>query len=70
MLYENHETEISKNNLVAVLSQVTKPICLLGGWAVYLTVNENYRKDRKSLTMVQRTLIWGFIFQKMNLKNR
>ena len=33
-----------KNNLVTVLSKVTKPLCLLGSWAVYLTVNENCRK--------------------------
>ncbi len=46
MLYENYETEISKDNLVTVFSKVTKPLCLLGGWAVYLTVNENYKNDK------------------------
>ncbi len=44
MLYENYEAEISKDNLSTVLSQVAKPVCLLGGWAVYLTVNENYKR--------------------------
>jgi len=46
MLYENYETDISKNNLVTVFSKVTAPLCLLGGWAVYLTVNVNYKNDK------------------------
>lgn len=46
MLYENYETDISKDNLVTVFSKVTAPLCLLGGWAVYLTVNVNYKNDK------------------------
>lgn len=46
MLYENYETDISKDNLVTVFSKVTSPLCLLGGWAVYLTVNVNYKTDK------------------------
>lgn len=44
MLYENYETDISQNNLSKVFSEVPEPLCLLGGWAVYLIVNENFEK--------------------------
>ena len=44
MLYENYETEISQNNLSKVFSEVPEPLCLLGGWAVYLTVNNDFEK--------------------------
>ena len=64
MLYENYETEISKNNLVTVLSKVTKPLCLLGGWAVYLTVNENYRKDKGRSYQGSKDIDLGFHFSK------
>ena len=46
MLYEDYETEISKRNLAAVLTGVGEPVCLLGGWAVYLVVNSRYRRAR------------------------
>lgn len=46
MLYEDYETDISKDNLVTVFSKVTELLCLLGGWAVYLTVNKNYKNDK------------------------
>ncbi len=64
MLYENHETEISKNNLATVLSKVTKPTCLLGGWAVYLTVNENYRKEKGRNYHGSKDIDLGFHFSK------
>lgn len=73
MLYENYETDISKNNLVAVLSKATKPLCLLGGWAVYLTVNENYRKDKGRDYHGSKDIDLGFHFSKIeseeSLKN-
>ena len=43
MLYEKFETDISYDNLTTVLSNVTERSCLLGGWAVYLTVNDGYK---------------------------
>ena len=38
-LYEEHETDISRRNLPAVLSEAHEPACLLGGWAVHATVD-------------------------------
>ncbi len=42
MLCEEHEAEISRNNLAAVLARADGPVCLLGGWAVHLAVNSRY----------------------------
>lgn len=42
-MYEPYETRISKRYLEVVLSRIARPVCLLGGWAVYLHVNENFR---------------------------
>lgn len=64
MLYENYETEISKDNLVTVFSKVTKPICLLGGWAVYLTVNANYKEDKGRDYHGSKDIDLGFHFSK------
>ena len=46
MLYETYEAEISKGTLPAVLAGIDEPVCLLGGWAVYLAVNSRYKKAR------------------------
>ena len=42
MLYEDYETKISHENLSKVITALPSPVCLLGGWAVYYTVNTNY----------------------------
>lgn len=64
MLYEDYETDISKDNLVTVFSKVTKPLCLLGGWAVYLTVNENYKSDKGRNYHGSKDIDLGFHFDK------
>jgi len=68
MLYENYETEISKNNLVTVFSKVTKPLCLLGGWAVYLIVNANYKKEKGRDYQGSKDIDLGFHFSKNESK--
>ena len=50
--------------MVTVLSKVTKPLCLLGSWAVYLTVNENYRKDKGRSYQGSKDIDLGFHFSK------
>ncbi len=44
MLYQKYETDISQENLCKVFSKVPEPLCLLGGWAVYLTVNDSFKE--------------------------
>jgi len=43
-MYESFETKLSFEYLQKIIDKIKEPTCLLGGWAVYLTVNENYRK--------------------------
>ena len=43
-MYESFETNLSFEYLQKIIDKIKEPICLLGGWAVYLTVNDNYRK--------------------------
>ncbi len=45
MLYHEYETNVSKNNLSSVAANVPAPLCLLGGWAVFLLTNENFKKQ-------------------------
>jgi len=42
MPYQEYETEISREHLNAIFSQMQEPVCLLGGWAVYITVNTEF----------------------------
>ena len=44
-IYEKYETDISQRSLAPVLRAVPGPACLLGGWAVYLTVNSRYEQE-------------------------
>lgn len=41
-LYQNYEVEVSQSQLSKILSVLDEPVCLLGGWAVYITVNRNF----------------------------
>jgi len=45
-LYAGNEMEISKSNLSTVISNVKEPVCLLGGWAVYITVNQKFNAEQ------------------------
>lgn len=44
-MYEDYETKISHDNLAKVIAALPSPVCLVGGWAVYYTVNNNYIVD-------------------------
>ena len=43
-MYDDIEVEISRKYLDKITEVLDEPIVMLGGWAVYLSVNENYRK--------------------------
>ena len=62
MLYETHEAEISRGTLPAVLAGVDEPVCLLGGWAVYLAVNSRYKKARGRNYHGSKDIDLGFHF--------
>ena len=58
--YTEDETVISKSNLSAVVSNVKGPVCLLGGWAVYATVNQNFSAERGRNYVGSRDIDLGF----------
>lgn len=43
-MYNLFETETSFEYLKKVIIKLEEPVCLLGGWAVYLIVNNNFNK--------------------------
>ncbi|ABK77205.1 hypothetical protein CENSYa_0572 [Cenarchaeum symbiosum A] len=63
-LYDKFETRISKDNMLHVLSAVEGPACLVGGWAVYLTVNEKYEELYGRTYQESRDIDIAFHFSK------
>lgn len=59
-MYPEDEIEISKANLTAVISNVEEPVCLLGGWAVYITVNKNFNTEQGRDYIGSRDIDLGF----------
>lgn len=59
-MYQPYETEISQSNLTTVFSQLKEPICLIGGWAVYLTVNKNFSESEGRNYMGSKDIDLGF----------
>ncbi|MBI5001897.1 nucleotidyl transferase AbiEii/AbiGii toxin family protein [Candidatus Woesearchaeota archaeon] len=59
-MYLNKETEISYHYLQQVIRYLDEPLCLLGGWAVYFTVNSRFEKDRGRSYLGSRDIDLGF----------
>lgn len=64
MLYEKYETEISQGNLRKVFSEIPLPLCLLGGWATYLTVNEKFYQSHGRNYHGSKDIDLGFHIEK------
>lgn len=60
MLYQNYETEVSIKNLKEITDILQQPQCLLGGWAVYLTVNKNFKRENGRNYHGSRDIDLGF----------
>ncbi|MDA4134832.1 MAG: hypothetical protein OK441_04620 [Thaumarchaeota archaeon] len=43
-MYQDSETEFSRRYLKEILGALPQPFCLLGGWAVHLTLNDAFKK--------------------------
>ena len=63
-LYSEFETDTSYNYLKQIVSILDEPICILGGWAVYLTVNNNFYKDQGRNYLGSRDIYLGFHIDK------
>ncbi len=63
-MYQPYETEISQRYMQAVVSKLREPVSLLGGWAVYLTVAENFRRENGRDYLGSRDIDLGFHIEK------
>ena len=59
-MYKDIETETSYNYLKIVISSLKEPICILGGWAVFFTVNESYKRQMARVYIGSRDIDIGF----------
>ena len=59
-LYNEFETETSYRYLQQIINISEEPICLLGGWAVYLTVNDDFNKNQGRNYLGSRDIDIGF----------
>ncbi len=59
-LYQNYEIQVSQSQLSEVLSTLGEPVCLLGGWAVYITVNNNFAASQGRNFVGSRDVDLGF----------
>lgn len=59
-MYQPYEVEISQRCLQAIIPEVGEPVCVLGGWAVYLTVGENFRREHGRDYIGSRDIDLGF----------
>jgi len=72
-LYQKYETDNSYKYLQQVIDFLEEPICIFGGWAVFFTVNEMYKKEIGSDYLGSKDIDLGFHiemnFQEQQLKN-
>lgn len=64
MSYQPSETETSQKQLHNIFKQLKAPLCLLGGWAVYYIVNENFQKVTGRTYIGSRDIDLGFHINK------
>jgi hypothetical protein len=69
-VYNKLETDTSYTYLKQIIAQLEEPICLLGGWAVYLTVNKNFSKDQGRNYLGSRDIDLGFYLDKSQHKTK
>jgi len=59
-MYDARETKISLAYLRNVVALLDEPICIIGGWAVYFTVNQRYRQATGRDYLGSRDIDLGF----------
>ena len=62
-MYETYETRISYEYLKTVVDRLVEPVCLIGGWAVYQHVNENFKQATGRDYIGSRDIDIGFHFE-------
>lgn len=69
-LYSEFETETSYVYLHKIVDILNEPICILGGWAVYFTINTAFRKDQGRNYLGSRDIDLGFYLNKKFTKHQ
>jgi len=59
-MYKDTEIETSYKYLSKVIGKLKEPICMLGGWAVFFTVRDNYQKQTGRVYIGSRDIDIGF----------
>jgi len=59
-MYKDIETETSYRYLKTVIAQLKEPLCILGGWAVFFTVNTEFERAMKRTYLGSRDIDLGF----------
>ena len=60
-IYEHLETDASFEAFKLLSDELPEPLILLGGWAVYLTVNESYSEEHYTPYLGSRDVDLGFL---------
>ena len=63
-MYLEFETKTSYKYLRQVISALEEPICILGGWAVFLHVNKNFQRAQGRPYLGSRDMDLGFHLDK------
>ncbi len=63
-MYDEFETKTSLNYLDKVFSITAEPACLIGGWGIYFTVNEQFRERFGRNYLGSRDIDLGFYIDK------
>ncbi|MBS3120536.1 hypothetical protein J4420_02380 [Candidatus Woesearchaeota archaeon] len=63
-MYLEFETRTSYKYLKQVITALKEPICILGGWAVFLHVNKNFQKAQGRPYLGSRDIDLGFHLDK------
>jgi len=63
-LYEPYEVDYSYKSLLAIVKALDFPVCIIGGWAVYYTVNEHFEQEQGRAYLGSKDIDIGFFINK------
>ena len=70
VLYSTIETDTSYKYLRQIVKILDEPICILGGWAVYLTVNTNFYTSEGRNYLGSKDIDLGFHIDTSLIKSK
>ena len=68
-LYDERITKISLDNLKTIADLTNFPICVCGGWAVYFTINDIFKKQKNRDYIGSQDIDIGFSLEPMMTKS-